>query len=172
MLNNRGNGPDIVRTMISNTLPRTFDTVCSEKAFHFWFVLGLQIELERKKTRIFWKVYCYRPQTKLAKVMFLHLSVSHFVHRGEYLVRYPPGRYTPQAGTPPRQVHPWAGTPLGRCTHRQVPPWAGTHPSRYIPPGAVHAGRYGQQAGSTHPTGMHSCLIVTIPHMCKASKPA
>ena len=26
------------------------------------------------------------------------------------------------------------------------------------PTGAVHAGRYGQQAGGTHPTGMHSCL--------------
>ena len=25
------------------------------------------------------------------------------------------------------------------------------------PLGAVHAGRYGQQAGGTHPTGMHSC---------------
>ena len=23
--------------------------------------------------------------------------------------------------------------------------------------GAVHAGRYGQQAGGTHPTGMHTC---------------
>ena len=25
-------------------------------------------------------------------------------------------------------------------------------------PGAVHAGRYGQQAGGTHPTGMHTCM--------------
>ena len=25
------------------------------------------------------------------------------------------------------------------------------------PPCAVHAGRYGQQAGGTHPTGMHTC---------------
>ena len=41
------------------------------------------------------------------------------------------------AGTPPRQVHAplQAGTPLG----------------------AVHAGRYGQQAGGTHPTG---CILV------------
>ena len=30
---------------------------------------------------------------------------------------------------------------------------AGIHP-----PGAVHAGRYGQPAGGTHPTGMHTCL--------------
>ena len=27
-------------------------------------------------------------------------------------------------------------------------------------PGAVHAGRYGQQAGGTHPTGMHTCYQV------------
>ena len=47
------------------------------------------------------------------------------------------------AGTPPREGSPWAGTPPG-----QVPP-----------PGAVHAARYGQQAGGTHPTGMHSCFF-------------
>ena len=63
--------------------------------------------------------------------MFLHLSVSHSVHGGGY---------TPWAGTP--NPPPGPGTP----------PWAGT------PPRAVHAGRYGQQAGGTHPTGMHSCL--------------
>ena len=27
-------------------------------------------------------------------------------------------------------------------------------------PGAVHAGRYGQQAGGTHPTEIHTCLYV------------
>ena len=52
------------------------------------------------------------------------------------------------AGTPPL-----AGTPPGRYTPR-----AGTPPTP--PPGAVHAGRYGQQAGGTHPTGMHSCLEI------------
>ena len=35
---------------------------------------------------------------------------------------------------------------------RQVPP-----PEQAPPPSAVHAGRYGQQAGDTHPTGMQSC---------------
>ena len=78
--------------------------------------------------------------------------VSRFLFTGGgYLGRYLPGRYTspgqvqPRAGTPP-----WAGTP---CPPRQV------HPSRQVRPplGAVHAGRYGQQAGGTHPTGMHSC---------------
>ena len=54
----------------------------------------------------------------------------------------------------------WAGT---------LPPGPGTPQTRYTPPGtryppkpgtpplAVHAGRYRQQAGGTHPTGMHSC---------------
>ena len=41
-------------------------------------------------------------------------------------------------------------------------PQAGTPPGRYTPRGAVHVGRYGQQAGGTHPTGMHSCL----PYYC------
>ena len=35
-------------------------------------------------------------------------------------------------------------------------PTPGTR-GRHPPPGAVHAGRYGQQAGGTHPTGMHTC---------------
>ena len=101
----------------------------------------------------------------------------------------PPGRYTPLAGTTPRQVHPsgkytpwqvhpWAGTPLGRYTPWQVhppgrhTPQAGT-PSRYTllagtplrqvhPQGAVQAGRYGQQVDGTHPTGMHSCLVMIL----------
>ena len=80
------------------------------------------------------------------KVIFSVACVKNSVHRGEYL-----GRYTPQAGTPPGQVHPpWADTP----------PQAGTPPRAGIPPRAVHAGRYGQQAGGTHPTGMHSCLMM------------
>ena len=68
--------------------------------------------------------------------------VCHSVHRvGGYLGRYPPGRYT----------H------LGRYT-----PQAGTSPlARYTPSGQVHPQQrmlgYGQQAGDTHPTGMHSC---------------
>ena len=81
---------------------------------------------------------------------------------------------TPGAGTPPGkyplgQVHPAAGTPPRAGTSRgQVPPWAGTpwqvHPPAGTPPnpqphtpGAVHGGRYRQQAGGTHPTEMHSC---------------
>ena len=64
--------------------------------------------------------------------MFLHLSVSHSVHRGEYLG--PP----PRAGT---------HTPRGRYP-----------PGRYPRPRPQCMLGYGQQAGGTHPTGMHSCF--------------
>ena len=68
---------------------------------------------------------------KFAKVMFLHLCVC---PQGGEPGQVPPGRYTHQSGTPPGQVHP--------------------------PSGAVQAGRYGQQAGGTHPNGMHSCYFL------------
>ena len=102
-----------------------------------------------------------------------------------------PGRYTPtqagtpptQAGTPPGQVHlPPAGTPPVGTPPGQVPPGQvhpqqvhplGRYPSRAgIPPkgtpplGAVHAGRYGQQAGGMHPTGMQFLLLVMIVALC------
>ena len=52
-------------------------------------------------------------------------------------------------------------TPVCHSVHKggstgQVPPRDQVHPR------AVHAGRYGQQAGGTHPTGMHSCLIIIV----------
>ena len=62
------------------------------------------------------------------KVIFLHLSVILFT------------------GGVPGQVHP-----LGRYTLL-----AGTPPGRYIPRQCMLG--YGQQAGGTHPTGMHSCF--------------
>ena len=132
---------------------------------------------------------------KFVKVMFLHLSVSHSVHRGEYLGRYTPGQIHPQTGAPrpgtppgpgmpPWQVHPWdqvlpyrytpwEGTPPGQVLPsrypppgtRYIPPGPGTPPQDQVPPWtryplcAVQAGRYGQQVGSMHPTGMHSFLI-------------
>ena len=75
--------------------------------------------------------------------------VCHFVHRRkEYLGRYPPGRYTPWAGTPLGQVHPLGRyTPLDRYTPRdQVPPWDQVHPPRYTPQDQVHP-----LAGTTPP---------------------
>ena len=90
----------------------------------------------------------YRPQRSCGKVMFLHLSVSHSVHRGRsvcgrhpqadtHLGRYPRGRH-------PRGRHPQADTPQAET------PWADT-PGRHSP------GQTATAADSTHPTGMHSC---------------
>ena len=93
-------------------------------------------------------------RNEVAKVMFLHLSVSHSVHRGgvpsqvppRYHVQTPPGPglsprdqvHPPRAGTPPRQVHP-PGTPPPGMVHPLgpgTPPWDQVHPprTRYSPP--------------------------------------
>ena len=92
------------------------------------------------------------------KVIFLHLSVILFTGGSV------PGQVHPQAGTPPAgnpgqvhpsgQVHPPAGTPLGKYTPKAGTPLAGP-PGRYTPQQCMLG--YGQQAGGTHPTGMHSC---------------
>ena len=84
--------------------------------------------------------------------MFLQLSVSHSVHRGSVSVhagihtplgRHPQGRHSQSRHTPPGSRDPLgADTSLGADT----------------PLCAVHAGRYGQQVGVTHPTGMHTCF--------------
>ena len=43
-------------------------------------------------------------------------------------------------------------------THPHTPPQEQTPPWEQTPPSAKHAGRYGQRADGTHPTGMQSCL--------------
>ena len=85
--------------------------------------------------------------------MFLHVSVilltggvSASVHAG---IQHPPWEQTPTPGadTSPGAFTPGADTPLEET-----------------PPGAVHAWRHlGQQAGGTHPTGMHTCLTKSFP---------
>ena len=47
-------------------------------------------------------------------------------------------------------------TPSPADFPRSRPPGSRHPPSRH-PTRAVHAGRYGQQVGGTHPTGMHTC---------------
>ena len=52
------------------------------------------------------------------------------------------------------------------------PPWDQTPPGADPPPGSpcgVHAGRYGEQAGGTHPTGMRSCFTMLF---CSLTPPA
>ena len=64
----------------------------------------------------------------------------------------------PPAGTIPEQVPPLPGryTHPGRYTTTpgRYTPWEGTSPWPQCMLG------YGQQAGGTHPTGMHSCLKI------------
>ena len=58
----------------------------------------------------------YGPQRSWGKVMFLHLSVSHSVHRGD--LPYPPDRHPPWPDTPlgwhPRAVHAGTRSTSGR----------------------------------------------------------
>ena len=63
---------------------------------------------------------------------------------------------------PPGQTHPpqfpREQTPPGQTSQADTP---GRHPLDRHPPCAVHARRYGQQAGGTHPTGMQSCITIS-----------
>ena len=83
--------------------------------------------------------------------LFLHLSVSHSVHRGVSASVHAGIHNTPPADTPQSRPH-LDRPPEADNLPEQTPPG-----SRH-PQGAVHAGRYGQQAGGTHPTGMHTCF--------------
>ena len=109
---------------------------------------------------VVWKEswFFYRQQTMFAKVMFLQVSVC---PQREVLPHCMLG-YTLGADTLLREQTPSSGS-------RHPPPGADTpHPQEQTPPrsrplpGTVHAGRYGQQAGGMHPTGMQSCLIMKI----------
>ena len=112
----------------------------------------------------------------LGQAYVLHVSVILLTGWGEYLCRYPrqagtpPGRYTPWQVHPPgrytpRQVHPQARYTPQAGTLPQVHPQAGTPHGRYNPSaGTPWQGMlgYGQEAGGTHPTGMHSCLMMSF----------
>ena len=120
----------------------------------------------------------YRPQTKfgarqhfqkrVSRILFTGGGGSASVHAGIP----PPGPGTPpEPGTPPGARHPppppGAGTPpdqalpLGPGTPRPGTPGS-KYPLDQAPPRAEHAGRYGQRAGSTHPTGMQSCFVYEL----------
>ena len=107
--------------------------------------------------------YIYLPQTKFAKFMFLHVCGILSTGGGVCLsacwdttplgADTPPGADPPGTSDPPGSRHPpGSDPPLGPGTPQdQTPPCC-----------AVHAGRYGQQAGGMHPTGMQSrfCLYL------------
>ena len=83
------------------------------------------------------------------------------------LGRHPLGRH-PRRADPPGSRHPLEKT-SPRSRHSPLPgsrqppiPWEQTSPPPGVDPtpGTVYAGRYGQQAGGTHPTGMNTCLEI------------
>ena len=84
----------------------------------------------------------------LGKVIFLHLSVILFT--GEV----PP---VPEAGNPPHRTR---DTPHGTMHTHPLPDQRQAPPGSDTPAAAVHAGRWAQQAGGTHPTGMQSCIDI------------
>ena len=98
--------------------------------------------------------YYYCSQTKFAKVMFLQVSVcpqgacmvGGGVHgRGACMA----GGHAWQGGMHGRG-HPWQGEGM----HGRGHVWQGV----CIAEGACMAGEIATAAGSTHPTGMHSCI--------------
>ena len=66
-----------------------------------------------------------------------------------------------QTNTPPGQTSPWAYIPLpSACwdTNSPCSVHAGIHTSPIPTPPHADTTGYGQQAGGTYPTGMHSCF--------------
>ena len=66
------------------------------------------------------------------KVMFLHLSVSHSVHRGVSAPVHA-GIHTPPGQTPPWQTPPGRHLP-GQTPQGKHPPWSDTLQGRHPPP--------------------------------------
>ena len=93
----------------------------------------------------------YRPQTKFAKVMFSHLSVSHSVFRRGWGGRVVSKHALQVVSQDVLEVLRW-----GRV---QAHTWGDVYPSMHWgrtppPPWTATA------TGGTHPTGMHSCLFM------------
>ena len=114
----------------------------------FRFILPLTICFQ--KCFLYYLCF-YRPQRSWGKVIFWILfrgGVPGQVHLP--WAGTPPGRYTTQTGTLPRQVHP-----PGRYTPREVHP-TGIPPGRYTPQAGTPSGQYTPQAGiprQVHPPG-------------------
>ena len=116
-----------------------------------WSIVALTLTLEPLTFFTFPSTYL-PPATKLRQGN-VFTPVCHSVHRGEclHLVR----------GTCPLGRHPPGQTP-SRADGRH-PPSLGRHPPAQCMLGYTHLPTqcmlgYGQQVGSAHPTGMHSCL--------------
>ena len=109
--------------------------------------------------------HIYRPQRSWGKVIFSVACVKNSVHRGGSAPLHagippwdqaPPEPDTTQPLAPDTQ--PWDQTPPG-TKHPPGPDTSPLGPGTPPPQQCMHAGRYGQQAGGTHPTGMQFCLL-------------
>ena len=101
---------------------------------------------------------CYRPQTKFAKVMFLHLSVI-LSTGGSTWAGTPLGRYTPGQVHPPRRYTPSSGQvhPLGR-----YPPGQVHHPATVYAGIWSTSGRYASHSCSFFLSLFKICTNVNI----------
>ena len=90
--------------------------------------------------------------------MFLHLSVSPFVHGGSTSVHgwIHPQEQTPLGADPPGADPPGATPPQEQNSLGADPPGAEPPP----PPVAVHAARYGQRAGQRAVHILLECILV------------
>ena len=122
----------------------------------------------------------YSPQRSWGKVMFLQASVilltggvclsacwdtpqeqtPHWSKHPQEQTSHPPGsRHTPRSRSPQEQTPPGSRHPREQTSPwEQTPPRSRHPPGSRQPPSTEHAGRYGQRAGDTLPTGMQSCF--------------
>ena len=109
-----------------------------------------------------WTVsHIYRPQRSWDKVMFLQASV--ILSTGGVCLSV-----CWDTTTPPEQTPPWTTPPQSRHPpFEQTPPWS-RHPQRPTPPDQTppppgkQTPGYGQRAAGTHPTWMHSCVVIDL----------
>ena len=107
-----------------------------------------------------WTVsHIYRPQRSWAKVMFLQASVI-LSTGGVCLSACWDTTTPPRADTPPGPFPPIADTPVQQPPLEQTPPKTNP-PGPDTPPGKQTPG-YSQRAAGTHPTGMHSCVVIDL----------
>ena len=96
----------------------------------------------------------YSPQMKFGARLCFYTCLSVILFTRGLSAPLYAGIHTPLCRHPSRQTPPWSDT-FQADTLRQTLPYEQT-PPRQTPPPAPTTG-YGQQAGSTHLTGMHTC---------------
>ena len=127
-------------------------------------VSSFQYAFPRPQIWVHWNQLPITTRKRSLRRLCFYMCCQSFCSRGGGLPQcmlgyHPPGPGTPLgAGTPPpQQAPPRADTPPPRVDT----PWDQA-PPRCRPPCTVHAGRYSQQVGGMHPTGMQSCFLTLL----------